>query len=63
MGKQQVVVSKEELEERERRRTGENVVIELRQYLKHSESLNGMYNNLKIELFPNSPFQLNIHRS
>lgn len=48
MGKQQAVVSKEELEEREKRRKGDSVVIELRQYLKHSESLNGVKNNLKI---------------
>lgn len=49
LGKQQAVVSKEELQERERRRKGQNVVIELRQYLQHSESLNGLKNNLDIE--------------
>ncbi|KAJ7956612.1 Pleiotropic drug resistance ABC transporter [Quillaja saponaria] len=39
LGKQQAVVSKEELQERERRRKSESVVIELRQYLQHSGSL------------------------
>ncbi|KAJ6731399.1 ATP-BINDING CASSETTE TRANSPORTER [Salix purpurea] len=41
LGKQQAVVSKEELQERDNRRKGENVVIELREYLQHSGSLNG----------------------
>ncbi|KAL9251895.1 ABC transporter G family member 32-like protein [Drosera capensis] len=39
LGKRQAVISKEELEERERRRRGERTVIELRQYLEHSGSL------------------------
>ncbi|KAM1283092.1 hypothetical protein ACFX13_026834 [Malus domestica] len=42
LGKRQAVVTKDELQERERRRKGETVVIELRQYLQHSESLNGL---------------------
>lgn len=41
-GKQQAVVSKEELQERDRRRKGEAVVIELREYLQHSGSQNGL---------------------
>ncbi|XP_010249907.1 PREDICTED: ABC transporter G family member 32 [Nelumbo nucifera] len=41
LGKQQAVISKEELREREKRRRGENVVTELRQYLQHSGSLTG----------------------
>ncbi|KAL6221183.1 hypothetical protein ACLB2K_008935 [Fragaria x ananassa] len=58
LGKQQVVVSKEELEERERRRTGENVVIELRQYLKHSESLNGKYFKQRGMVLPFQPLSM-----
>ncbi|GMH20534.1 hypothetical protein Nepgr_022375 [Nepenthes gracilis] len=40
LGKRQAVISKEELQERERRRKGERVVIELRQFLEHSDSIN-----------------------
>ncbi|CAN6681111.1 unnamed protein product [Malus baccata var. baccata] len=43
LGKRQAVVTKDELQDRERRRKGDTVVIELRQYLQHSESLNGKY--------------------
>ena len=42
LGKSQAVVSKEELQEREKRRKGETTVIELRQYLQYSGSLNGL---------------------
>ncbi|RDX69081.1 ABC transporter G family member 32, partial [Mucuna pruriens] len=38
LGRQQAVVSKDELQERERRRKGESVVIELREYLQRSAS-------------------------
>ncbi|XP_061345283.1 ABC transporter G family member 32 isoform X2 [Gastrolobium bilobum] len=38
VGRQQAVVSKDELQERENRRKGESVVIELREYLQHSAS-------------------------
>ncbi|XP_025626107.1 ABC transporter G family member 32 isoform X2 [Arachis hypogaea] len=38
LGKQQAVVSKSELEEREKRRKGESVIVELREYLQHSAS-------------------------
>ena len=41
LGKQQAVFSKEELQERNRRRKGETVVTELRHYLQNSGSLNG----------------------
>ncbi|KAK8682900.1 hypothetical protein V6N13_038980 [Hibiscus sabdariffa] len=40
LGKQQAVFSKEELQERDNRRKGENVVTELRYYLQNSASLN-----------------------
>ncbi|KAE8705821.1 Pleiotropic drug resistance protein 3 [Hibiscus syriacus] len=43
LGKQQAVFSKEELQDRDRRRKGENVVTELRYYLQNSASLNGKY--------------------
>jgi len=38
LGRQQAVVSKDELQEREKRRIGESVVIELREYLQRSAS-------------------------
>jgi len=38
LGKQQAVVSKEELQERERRRKGEPTIVELRYYLQQSGS-------------------------
>ncbi|KAL2338309.1 hypothetical protein Fmac_012755 [Flemingia macrophylla] len=38
LGRQQAVVSKDELQEREKRRKGESVVIELREYLQRSSS-------------------------
>jgi len=38
LGRQQAVVSKDELQEREKRRKGESVVIELREYLQRSAS-------------------------
>ncbi|KAF7806336.1 ABC transporter G family member 32 [Senna tora] len=38
LGRQQAVISKEELQEREKRRKGERVVMQLRDYLRHSES-------------------------
>lgn len=41
LGRQQAVVSKEELRERERRRKGETSVVELRHYLQHSGSFSG----------------------
>jgi hypothetical protein len=46
LGKQQAVVSKEELQERERRRKGETVAVELRHFLQHSGSLSGWENKI-----------------
>lgn len=42
LGKRQAVVSKEELKDKDMRRNGETVVIELRQYLQHSDSVAGL---------------------
>jgi len=42
VGKQQAVVSKEELQEREQRRKGEGVAVELREYFQHSGSRAGL---------------------
>ncbi|XP_061993147.1 ABC transporter G family member 32 [Rosa rugosa] len=58
LGKQQAVVSKEELEERERRRKGESVAIELRQYLNHSQSLNGKYFKQRGMVLPFQPLSM-----
>ncbi|KAF8400729.1 hypothetical protein HHK36_014029 [Tetracentron sinense] len=41
LGKRQAVVSKEELQERDRRKKGGNVVIQLREFLQHSGSFAG----------------------
>ncbi|KAK9268598.1 hypothetical protein L1049_000353 [Liquidambar formosana] len=41
LGRPQAVVSKEEMQERDKRRKGENVVIQLRHFLQHSGSLTG----------------------
>ncbi|OVA12179.1 ABC transporter-like [Macleaya cordata] len=41
VGKRQAVVSKEELQERDTRRKGEHVAIQLREFLQHSGSLTG----------------------
>ncbi|KAL0711599.1 hypothetical protein Bca4012_018577 [Brassica carinata] len=42
-GKFQAVVSREELDEREKKRKGDEFVVELREYLEHSGSLHGKY--------------------
>lgn len=42
LGKQQAIVSKEELQEREQRSKGESVAVELREYLQHSGSRVGL---------------------
>lgn len=42
LGKRQAVVSKEELKDKDMRRKSENVVVELRQYLQHSDSVAGL---------------------
>ncbi|KAI4335797.1 hypothetical protein L6164_014407 [Bauhinia variegata] len=58
LGKQQAVVSKEELQERERRRKGESVVIELRDYLKHSGSLSGKHFKQRGMVLPFQPLSM-----
>ncbi|KAF3441957.1 hypothetical protein FNV43_RR15873 [Rhamnella rubrinervis] len=58
LGKQQAVVSKEELQERERRRKGETVVIELRQYLQHSGSLSGKHFKQRGMVLPFQPLSM-----
>ncbi|XP_031258876.1 ABC transporter G family member 32 isoform X1 [Pistacia vera] len=57
-GKQQAVVSKEELQERDKRRKGETVVIELREYLQHSGSLNGKYIKQRGMVLPFQPLSM-----
>ncbi|KAF8393306.1 hypothetical protein HHK36_021547 [Tetracentron sinense] len=54
LGKQQAIVPKEELQERDKR-TGKSAVIELRQYLQHSGSLTGR--NIKEQRGMVLPFQ------
>ncbi|KAJ9128564.1 hypothetical protein P3X46_034872 [Hevea brasiliensis] len=58
LGRQQVVVSKEELQEKEKRQKGENVVIELREYLQHSDSLNGKYFKQRGMVLPFQPLSM-----
>ncbi|XP_019439503.1 PREDICTED: ABC transporter G family member 32 [Lupinus angustifolius] len=57
LGRQQAVVSKGELQERERRRKGESVVIELREYLKHSAS-SGKHFNQRGMVLPFQPLSM-----
>lgn len=52
------MVSKEELQERDKRRKGENVVIELREYLQHSGSLNGKYFKPRGMVLPFQPLSM-----
>ncbi|KAE8720247.1 Pleiotropic drug resistance protein 3 [Hibiscus syriacus] len=52
LGKQQAVFSKEELQERDRRRKGESVVTELRYYLQNSASINGKYFKQRVMVLP-----------
>ncbi|KDP32332.1 hypothetical protein JCGZ_13257 [Jatropha curcas] len=58
LGRQQAVVSKEELQERDKRRKGENVVIELREYLQHSGSVNGKYFKQRGMALPFQPLSM-----
>ncbi|GLT70614.1 hypothetical protein SLA2020_426820 [Shorea laevis] len=58
VGKQQAVFSKEELQERDRRRKGESVVTELRYYLEHSGSLNGKYFKQRGMVLPFQPLSM-----
>ncbi|XP_041005142.1 ABC transporter G family member 32 isoform X2 [Juglans microcarpa x Juglans regia] len=58
LGRQQAVVSKEELQERERRRKGETAVVELRHYLQHSGSLSGKHLKQKGMVLPFQPLSM-----
>ncbi|XVE98241.1 hypothetical protein REPUB_Repub03eG0088700 [Reevesia pubescens] len=58
LGKQQAVFSKEELQERDRRRKGENLVTELRYYLQHSGSLSGKNFKHRGMVLPFQPLSL-----
>ncbi|XP_030489590.2 ABC transporter G family member 32 [Cannabis sativa] len=58
LGRQQAVVSKQELREREKRRKGEPVVIELRHYLEHSGSLNGKHFKQRGMVLPFQPLSM-----
>ncbi|KAB1209191.1 ABC transporter G family member 32 [Morella rubra] len=58
LGKRQAVVSKEELQERERRRKGETVVVELRHYLQHSGSISGKHFKQKGMVLPFQPLAM-----
>ncbi|XP_057415987.1 ABC transporter G family member 32 isoform X2 [Lotus japonicus] len=57
LGRPQAVVSKEELQEREKRRNGESVVIELREYLQHSAS-NGKHFKQRGMVLPFQPLSM-----
>ncbi|GAU19066.1 hypothetical protein TSUD_194030 [Trifolium subterraneum] len=57
LGRQQAVVSKGELQEREKRRKGESVVIELREYLQHSAS-NGKHFKQRGMVLPFQPLSM-----
>ncbi|KAG8635775.1 hypothetical protein MANES_16G064000v8 [Manihot esculenta] len=57
-GRQQAVVSKEELQERDKRRKGEDIVIELREYLQHSGSINGKYFKQRGMVLPFQPLSM-----
>ncbi|KAL5771311.1 hypothetical protein ACOSP7_015465 [Xanthoceras sorbifolium] len=58
LGNQRAVVSKEELQERDRRRKGETVVIELREYLQHSGSLSGKHFKQRGMVLPFQPHSM-----
>ncbi|XP_058750844.1 ABC transporter G family member 32-like [Vicia villosa] len=57
LGRQQAVVSKGELQEREKRRNGESVVVELREYLQHSAS-NGKHFKQRGMVLPFQPLSM-----
>uniref|UniRef100_A0A1J3CWN6 ABC transporter G family member 32 n=1 Tax=Noccaea caerulescens TaxID=107243 RepID=A0A1J3CWN6_NOCCA len=57
-GKLQAVVSKEELDEREKKRKGDEFVVELREYLQHSGSLHGKYFKNRGMVLPFLPLSL-----
>ncbi|OWM65998.1 hypothetical protein CDL15_Pgr015424 [Punica granatum] len=57
LGKHQTVISKEELRDRERRRKGEIIATELREYLQHSSSL-GKYFKKRGMVLPFQPVSM-----
>ncbi|KAA8523067.1 hypothetical protein F0562_009490 [Nyssa sinensis] len=58
LGKRQAVVSKEELQERDRRKKGETVVIQLRDFLQHSASLTAKSFNQRGMVLPFQPLSM-----
>ncbi|KAF7147146.1 hypothetical protein RHSIM_Rhsim03G0245700 [Rhododendron simsii] len=58
LGKRQAVVSEEELQERERRKKGEPVIIQLRQFLQHSGSLTAKSFNRRGMVLPFQPLSM-----
>ncbi|KAK3210798.1 hypothetical protein Dsin_015504 [Dipteronia sinensis] len=58
LGNQRAVVSKEELQEREKRRKGEIAVIELREYLQHSGSISGKHFKQRGMVLPFQPHSM-----
>ncbi|KAM7275604.1 hypothetical protein ACFE04_017470 [Oxalis oulophora] len=58
LGQQQATVTQEELQERERGMKGENVVTELRQFLKHSQSLSGKHFKQRGMVLPFQPLSM-----
>ncbi|XVF49249.1 hypothetical protein PTKIN_Ptkin03bG0253300 [Pterospermum kingtungense] len=58
LGKQQAVFSKEELQERDKRRKGGIVVTELRHYFQNSGSVNGKYFNHRGMVLPFQPLSM-----
>ncbi|KAK2645799.1 hypothetical protein Ddye_020994 [Dipteronia dyeriana] len=58
LGNQRAVVSKEELQEREKRRKGETAVVELREYLQHSGSISGKHFKQRGMVLPFQPHSM-----
>ncbi|TXG61337.1 hypothetical protein EZV62_012700 [Acer yangbiense] len=58
LGNQRAVVSKEELQEREKRRKGETAVVELREYFQHSGSLSGKHFKQRGMVLPFQPHSM-----
>uniref|UniRef100_A0A5B6YKZ5 Putative ABC transporter G family member 32 n=1 Tax=Davidia involucrata TaxID=16924 RepID=A0A5B6YKZ5_DAVIN len=58
LGKRQAVVSEEELQERDRRKKGETVVIQLRDFLQHSGSLTAKSFNQRGMVLPFQPLSM-----
>ncbi|CAN6833119.1 unnamed protein product [Brassica oleracea] len=58
LGKLQAVVSREELDDRDRKRKGDEFVVELREYLQHSGSLHGKYFKNRGMVLPFQPLSL-----